>query len=155
MREPIDLAAVERIFGLLAVMLPVLGVGLGAALQFGARRRGALATGILVGLLGPANWLLWRVYNGIENYYGLDSVKAMLLNLALFAALGASVGSDQEAQPFQMVLLVPLVIPLLFIVPLTTEPLGPAATFLGLFPLSSPVAMPDRWVRQPVRLPAS
>jgi len=93
MRELIDLGAVERWFGILAVALPLLGIGIGAALQFSARRPGSLATGILVGLLGPGNWLLWRVYNGIEDHYGLDSVKAMLLNLALFAALGLAAGA--------------------------------------------------------------
>src|SRR5437867_1862238 len=92
MRELVDLAAVEWWFGILAVALPVLAMGIGAALQFGARRPGTLAIGIALGLLGPINWLLWRVYNRIEDHYGLDSVKAMLLNLALFAALGLAVG---------------------------------------------------------------
>jgi hypothetical protein len=92
MRELVDLGAVQWWFGILAVALPLVGVGIGAAFQFRARRPGALAGGIVVGLLGPVNWLLWRVYNGIEDHYGLDSVKAMLLNLALFAALGLAVG---------------------------------------------------------------
>jgi hypothetical protein len=92
MRELVDLGAVEWWFGLLAVALPVLATGIGAALQFAGRRPGALAAGIFVGLLGPVNWLLWRVYNTIEDHYGLDSVNAMLLNLALFAALGLAVG---------------------------------------------------------------
>jgi hypothetical protein len=92
MRELVELSAVERLFGLLAVALPIVGLGIGAAIQFGARRPGAWARGLLVGLLGPANWLLWRLYNGIENRYGLDSVKALLLNLAIFAALGVAIG---------------------------------------------------------------
>jgi hypothetical protein len=92
MKELVDLAAVERLFGLLAAALPVLGLGIGAALQFGRRRPGALVSGLLIGLLGPANWLLWRIYNGIEDHYGLDSVKAMLLNLALFATIGVIAG---------------------------------------------------------------
>ena len=92
MKELVDLAAVERWFGLLALLVPILGIGIGAAFQFRGRRPGALVTGILIGLLGPANWLLWRIYNRIEDHYGLDSVKAMLLNLALFAALGIATG---------------------------------------------------------------
>lgn len=66
------------------------------------------------------------------------------LYASLFAALGASVTNEQEAQSFQMVLILPLVTPLLFLVPLTTDPLGRASTVLGLFPLTSPVAMPMR-----------
>src|SRR5437016_1931653 len=92
MQELVDLSVVERWFGLLAVLAPILGLGIGAALQIRGHRQGALVTGILIGLLGPANWLLWRIYNRIEDHYGLDSVKAMLLNLALFAALGIVVG---------------------------------------------------------------
>jgi hypothetical protein len=92
MHELVDLAAVERLFNLMAVLLPVLGIGVGAAIQFGAQRLGALMAGIFIGLLGPANWLLWRIYNSIEDHYGLDSVKAMLLNLSLFVVLGLAVG---------------------------------------------------------------
>jgi len=92
MGELVDLQAVEKWFGILAVLVPLLGIGVGAALQFRGRRAGALVAGILLGLLGPTNWLLWHMYNRIEDHYGLDSVKAMLLNLALFAALGIAVG---------------------------------------------------------------
>src|SRR5436189_2473274 len=92
MSELIDLAVVERWFTVLAVLAPILGVGIGAALQYRGGRPGALLTGLMIGLLGPANWLLWHIYNRIEDHYGLDSVKAMLINLALFAALGLSVG---------------------------------------------------------------
>ncbi len=66
------------------------------------------------------------------------------LYASLFAALGASITTEQEAQSFQMMLILPLVAPLLFLVPLTTDPLGRASTVLGLFPLTSPVAMPMR-----------
>jgi drug/metabolite transporter (DMT)-like permease len=92
MGELIDLQAVEKWFGILAVLAPIVGIGIGTAIQFRSRRPGALVTGILIGLLGPANWLLWHIYNRIEDHYGLDSVKAMLINLALFAALGIAVG---------------------------------------------------------------
>lgn len=39
-------------------------------------------------LLGPLVFALWTVYNAIENHYGLDSVKALLINLVLFVAVG-------------------------------------------------------------------
>jgi hypothetical protein len=92
MGELVDLQAVEKWFGILAVLAPILAIGVGALLQHRRGRPGALVIGILIGLLGPANWLLWRIYNRIEDHYGLDSVKAMLINLALFAALGIAVG---------------------------------------------------------------
>lgn len=77
-------------------------------------------------------------------------VLGFFLYAALFAALGAAVTSEQEAQSFQMVLMVPLFVPMLFLLPLTTEPLGTAATVLGLIPFTSPIAMPMRMAASPL-----
>ena len=42
---------------------------------------------ILAALWGPAIWVFWQyIYNPIENYYGLDSLKALKINF--FIALG-------------------------------------------------------------------
>jgi ABC-2 type transport system permease protein len=71
-------------------------------------------------------------------------VLGFLLYAAIFAALGAAVTSDQESQSLQMVGMVPLFIPLMFIMPITTEPLGGIARTLSLIPLTSPVTMPMR-----------
>lgn len=71
-------------------------------------------------------------------------VLGFLLFAALFAALGAAVTSDQEAQSFQMLFMVPLFLPLLFLLQLTTRPLEPLARTLGLVPFTAPVAMPMR-----------
>jgi len=49
-------------------------------------------TVILCGLIGPANLLLWILYNAIENRLGLDSVPALLINLAIFVVLGIAIG---------------------------------------------------------------
>ncbi len=93
LREIIDIAAVERLFVLLAVIGPITGLAVGAAL--GSRRqrlrRGALA-GLLLGLLGTLNWLLWRVYNALTDANGLDSVKGLAVNLVLFVTVGAALG---------------------------------------------------------------
>lgn len=71
-------------------------------------------------------------------------VLGFFLYASLFAALGAAVTSDQEAQSLQIVVMLPLFVPLLFLIPLTTEPLGPLATVLGLVPFTAPMAMPMR-----------
>jgi ABC-2 type transport system permease protein len=52
--------------------------------------------------------------------------------------------SDQEAQAFQMLLMVPLFIPVVFLLRLTTEPHGSLARLLALLPFTSPIAMPMR-----------
>jgi ABC-2 type transport system permease protein len=77
-------------------------------------------------------------------------VLGFLVYASLFAALGAAVTSEQEAQSLQIAVMVPLIVPLLFMMPLTTDPLGPAATVLGLVPFTSPVAMPMRMAAGPV-----
>jgi ABC-2 type transport system permease protein len=75
---------------------------------------------------------------------GAYFVLGFLLFAALFAGLGAAVTSDQEAQSFQMLFMLPLFVPLLFLLQLTTRPLEPLARILGLVPFTSPVAMPMR-----------
>jgi hypothetical protein len=93
LREIVDIAAVEKLFRLLAILGPVVGLILGAA--SGNRRKrlrsGAL-TGLLIGLLGTLNWLLWRTYNALTDANGLDSVKGLAINLALFVVVGVLLG---------------------------------------------------------------
>jgi ABC-2 type transport system permease protein len=76
-------------------------------------------------------------------------VLGFLLYASLFAALGAAMSTEQEAQPYQMALMLPLFVPLIFLGPITTDPEGGLATFLSLFPLTSPVAMPMRLAAAP------
>jgi ABC-2 type transport system permease protein len=52
--------------------------------------------------------------------------------------------TEQEAQSMQMVIMVPLFLPLLFLIQLTSEPLSRLSTILGIFPLTAPIAMPMR-----------
>lgn len=40
-------------------------------------------------LVGPIIWFFWQVYNSIENYYGLDSLKALKINFCIAVGLGA------------------------------------------------------------------
>ena len=47
---------------------------------------------ILGGLIGPLNLVLWCLYNGVENHFGLDSVKALLINLGVCVILALAVG---------------------------------------------------------------
>jgi len=93
MKELVTTEQAERVLRLLAVTLPIAGLVLGALL--GARRRrvaGGVVAGLLLGLLGPAAFSLWHVYNGIMGRYGLDSVKGLLINLALFSVVGLAIG---------------------------------------------------------------
>ncbi|HJT25119.1 MAG TPA: hypothetical protein VJ873_11130 [bacterium] len=44
---------------------------------------------VISAVLGPVIWAFWQVYNSIENYYGLDSVKALGINFSIAVGLGA------------------------------------------------------------------
>ena len=93
MRELIDLPTAERLIRLVAIGLPIVGVVIG--LIVGAIRKQIGKSGLgglLIGLAGPLIWLLWLVYNRVMNHYGLDSVKGLLINLALFVVVGLGLG---------------------------------------------------------------
>lgn len=72
------------------------------------------------------------------------------LYASIFATLGASVTSEQEAQSVQFIALIPLILPLMFLQPILNAPLGPTATTLGLIPFTAPITMPMRMASTPV-----
>lgn len=63
---------------------------------------------------------------------------------ALFAAVGAMVSSEQEAQQAQMPVVLMLVISIMFLQPVLLEPDGQLALTLSFIPVSSPIMMPLR-----------
>lgn len=93
MHELVSIEAIERWFVLAALAGPPLGIALGGLLgrRLGDPRRAALR-GLLIGLVGPVNWLLWRTYSALTNHYGLDSVANLLVNLGIFLGLGFGAG---------------------------------------------------------------
>ena len=98
LREIVDIGAIERLFLLLAVLGPIAGLVLGTAVGYRRKRpRQFGIAGLLIGLLGTLNWLLWRVYNALTDANGLDSVKGLGINLALFVAVGAALGVGYSA----------------------------------------------------------
>ena len=93
MEELIAVEQIERALTILAIVLPSGGILIGAIV--GAARGSfvrQVIAGLLFGLFGPAIWLLWRMYNGIVGAFGLDSVRGLLINLALFVAIGLVTG---------------------------------------------------------------
>lgn len=63
---------------------------------------------------------------------------------ALFAAVGAMVSSEQEAQQAQLPVVLMLVISVMFLQAVLLEPDGELALTLGLLPVSAPIMMPLR-----------
>ena len=74
------------------LMLAVLVAAPLAGLLWGAATRHP-RRGLTVGLLiGGGNSALWTAYNVLTDRLGLDTVKNLLVNLALFGAVGIAVG---------------------------------------------------------------
>ena len=73
-------------------MLTVLFVAPLVCLIWGAATK-KLARDLVLGLLvGGGNYALWTVYNAITDRLGLDTVKNLLVNLALFVFIGILAG---------------------------------------------------------------
>ncbi|HET7230024.1 MAG TPA: ABC transporter permease [Longimicrobium sp.] len=77
-------------------------------------------------------------------------VLGFLLYSAMYAALGAAVNSEQEAQQFQVLVMAPLIIPIALVFRIVSDPLGPVATVLGMIPFTAPVTMAMRLAAAPV-----
>jgi hypothetical protein len=93
LREIVDLQSLERLFLLGAILLPLLGAGIGFA--WGSRRNETtqgVRKGLLLGLLGTLNWVLWKVYNLITSKMGLDTVRNVVVNGVLFIVAGVVLG---------------------------------------------------------------
>jgi ABC-2 type transport system permease protein len=65
---------------------------------------------------------------------------------SLYAAIGAMVNSDQEAQQAQTPVVLLLIIPVVCVQLVANDPRGGAAQLLTLIPFSSPVLMPMRFL---------
>jgi len=99
MREIVDVATVERVLVLLAIVVPVVAVAIGAVV--GARTCGSVLgalKGLSVGALGPLCYGLWRLYSYLvrydaeTGYVGLHRVSVLALNLGIFIVVGAILG---------------------------------------------------------------
>lgn len=91
-QELIREETVIHLFGLLAWLLPCLGLSGGAIFSLIKRRSAYLLWGTGIGFFGPLNFLLWRLYSLILESFGFDSVKAFFLNIIIFILVGVILG---------------------------------------------------------------
>jgi hypothetical protein len=93
MHEIVSPEQAQAIVRAVAAALVAAGVvGAAAALPFVRPRRAAPVAGGLVTLAGGLVYALWLAYNAVIARLGLDSVKALLINLGIFAAVGLGYG---------------------------------------------------------------
>lgn len=86
MHELITIEQANRLMMALIVIAPVIGALCGLAVK-------RVKAGALVGLaLGVGNYALWKIYNAITDYLGLDTVKNLAVNVTLFVVVGIVIG---------------------------------------------------------------
>jgi hypothetical protein len=70
----------------IAILATLISLGWGRFQSYklsGQARKLIWAEAVLFAFTGPAIWVFWGVYNSIENFYGLDSVKALEINFGI------------------------------------------------------------------------
>jgi len=69
---------------------------------------------------------------------------------AVYAALGAAMSTEQEAQQFQFFVLLPLMAPMFVFTRLASDPTGHLATVMGMIPFTAPITMTIRMAAAPI-----
>jgi ABC-2 type transport system permease protein len=132
-----------KIFGVGAVGLVQIGVWLAMAvltLQFREQLLGALGVGGAGGVSVPP--LRAAEIALVLGYF----VAGYFFYASIFAALGAMVSSEQEAQQAATPVSLLLIVPLVCVSLITADPRGEAAQWLTMIPLSAPLLMPMRYL---------
>jgi hypothetical protein len=94
MREIVSPAQAEAIVRIVALGLVGVGIAVGAiGALFVRPRRAAPIVGALVAVAGGLAYILWMVYNPLTARFGLDSVKALMISLGVFAVVGLAYGA--------------------------------------------------------------
>lgn len=125
-----------KIFGVAAVGLTQIAIWLGAGLI--AATPGAFS---MASMIREANFT-WST--GI--FFGIYFLLGYLLYSSLCAALGSMVNSEQEAQQFQFIIMMPLILSFLYMFKAARAPNDPFVVGLSLFPFSTPLVMYARVV---------
>jgi len=122
-----------KILGTGSVGLTQIGVWLAMA-AFGASRSRYLRTAMTALDVGP--WLIV--------YFVVFYTLGYLLYSAIFAAVGAIFNSIDEAQQWNFVVVLPLIVASAMILPVATSSDSPLSVSASLFPFCSPILMFER-----------
>ncbi len=127
-----------------------------------------------IGAVGLTQFLLWSIAMAAISAPGMASAAGMgninlpelpaqlliffvvyfvlgfLLYGTLYAGIGAAFDTEQEAQNFQFVVILPLIIPLMLMWLVINQPNSPASVALSLVPFFTPILMFLRMTLSPV-----
>jgi len=95
----------------------------------------------LSGLIQQANLTL---ATGL--FFAVYFLLGFLLYSSMCAGLGATVNSEQEAQQFQFVVIMPLMLSFFYMFVAMKDPNGPLTVALSMFPFSAPIVMYTRLI---------
>jgi len=117
--------------GLVGLLQTVVWSGSGYLMLLFSGKQFALGDAFIL----PPSILIWGILFFLLGY---------AVYASLMAGLGALVPNIREASQITTVIIIPLIIPLMFISSLIQAPDGPLSVVLSLFPLTSPVTMMTR-----------
>lgn len=120
-----------KILGAGAVGLTQIGIWTLAAATLGA--------GSMITMGGEKFHLNLNVFNMV--YFGIFFILGFLLYSSIGAAVGSAVNSEQEAQQMQFLVLMPMIISMVFLTPVATQPHSTLAIVLSLIPFCTPLLM--------------
>jgi len=100
-------------------------------------------TGILSGGLGlAASGMLKGVISfKLALFFPVFFLLGFVLYSTMYAAIGAMVNSEQEAQQLQFLVAMPLIASVIILVQILQNPTTPLATWASIFPLTAPLVM--------------
>ncbi len=83
----------DSFFVILGWAGPLLGILTGLIWGSITRQlKGSTIRGACIGSVGPFLLVMWLIYNGVIDHFGLDSVRGLMINLVIFAVIGAVIG---------------------------------------------------------------
>jgi len=120
------------------------------SVKFLAAQQGRLAAFAGLDQSGGAGFHLPRVPVGTLVVFITYFLLGYFLYAAIFAAVGAMSGNEQEARQAQMPVSLLLIVPYISIFGILNDPNSSFATWLTFIPFWSPIAVPVRWAAAPI-----
>ena len=120
-----------KILGAGAVGLTQIGIWTLAAATLGA--------GSIISMGGERFHLNLGISNMV--FFGVFFLLGFTLYSSIGAAVGSAVNSEQEAQQMQFLVLLPMIVSMIFLTPVATQPHSTLATVLSLIPFCAPLLM--------------
>ncbi len=130
--KPIEMLTGKIIaLGLTGLLQTVVWMGSGYLMLLFSNKRFALGDAFKL----PPSVLIWGIVFFLLGY---------AVYASLMAGVGALVPNVREASQLTTVVIMPMIVPLIFISVMINTPNSPLAVFLSLFPLTAPVSMMTR-----------